>query len=232
MTSVSGGRSLTLPTLHGGSAVLCPPLHGCCPLIVAHCRFSHVLRPMWWQPWTSVCFTPGCLLPDTQSDQPSSCHVKGNGSLACVWCWYHVWFDTESDLSLVPFLPYSTLQGVSIVSVKHQPEWPHHSYSIAAFTEVLDCHYRGCFFVRFYTSTIPSTSAIFRLGSPSVCVKSIVSRPTASPCRPLASCSCYWASSGVSTAPNSRRWINFALSLHGSIAPFGANSALGVIVNS
>ena len=96
-----------------------PPLHGCCPRIVANCRFSHVLRPMWWQTWTSHCCTSGFLLPDTQSDQPLSCHVEGNGSLV---------FDAGimSDLilnrilPLPPFLPCGTLQGVSIVSVKHQ----------------------------------------------------------------------------------------------------------------
>ena len=92
-TSVSGEKTTNSASfgfcrdsctpLHGGSAVY-PPFHGCCPQKVAQCCFSHVLRTLWWPLYTICCCISGFLLPDTQSYQPSSCHVNGNGSFGRV----------------------------------------------------------------------------------------------------------------------------------------------------
>ena len=89
------------------------------------------------------CCTPGFLLPDTQSDQPLSCHIKNMAH----WDVFDAGIISDLILNQIlpfsPFLPCGTLhmlQGVSLVSVKYQNDLfivslQRHQSSIETFTD-------------------------------------------------------------------------------------------------
>ena len=131
--------------------------------------------------------------------QISLCLVmwKGTAHLGCVLCWYHLWSVTESDrcfrLSLVALFRESALSvtNTRLTSL----------YSLLPETSVWLCNISLLLLPRPVSLSAsvqaPQCSPVeFSNLRHLQCVNSMVSRPTALPCRPLVSCSCCWASSG------------------------------------
>ena len=132
-----------MPGQPGGS-IVCLLLRGCCPEKASLCCSWYAVKMRWWSFYVMFCCTLESLQQDCWSGQPSSCHVKGTGSLGCVLYLCRLWCDTGLVL-FVAFFYHRLHSSENHPCLCQTQGWFHHCCFIATYNVILgEINVRAC----------------------------------------------------------------------------------------